>query len=206
MENTHEHSIKEKMKLVFATHNHNKAHEIQALLNDQIELITLDDIQCFEEIPETAVTLEGNAKMKAAYVVEQFNMNCFADDTGLEIDALNNEPGVYSARYAGEERDPEKNMDLVLEKLAHSTNRKARFRTVISLYWQNEFHEFEGIVEGEITTSKSGAKGFGYDPIFKPENSEKTFAEMDLVEKNTMSHRARAFEKMVVFLNTGAKP
>jgi XTP/dITP diphosphohydrolase len=194
------------MKLVFATHNHNKAHEIQALLNDQIELITLDDIQCFEEIPETAVTLEGNAKMKAAYVVEQFNMNCFADDTGLEIDALNNEPGVYSARYAGEERDPEKNMDLVLEKLAHSTNRKARFRTVISLYWQNEFHEFEGIVEGEITTSKSGAKGFGYDPIFKPENSEKTFAEMDLVEKNTMSHRARAFEKMVVFLNTGAKP
>lgn len=206
MENTHEHSIKEKMKLVFATHNHNKAHEIQALLNDQIELITLDDIQCFEEIPETAVTLEGNAKMKAAYVVEQFNMNCFADDTGLEIDALNNEPGVYSARYAGEERDPEKNMDLVLEKLAHSTNRKARFRTVISLYWQNEFHEFEGTVEGEITTSKSGAKGFGYDPIFKPENSEKTFAEMDLVEKNTMSHRARAFEKMVVFLNTGAKP
>lgn len=194
------------MKLVFATHNHNKAHEIQALLNDQIELITLDDIQCFEEIPETAVTLEGNAKMKAAYVVEQFNMNCFADDTGLEIDALNNEPGVYSARYAGEERDPEKNMDLVLEKLAHSTNRKARFRTVISLYWQNEFHEFEGIVEGEITTSKSGAKGFGYDPIFKPENNEKTFAEMDLVEKNTMSHRARAFEKMVVFLNTGAKP
>ncbi len=194
------------MKLVFATHNHNKAHEIQALLNDQIELITLDDIQCFEEIPETAVTLEGNAKMKAAYVVEQFNMNCFADDTGLEIDALNNEPGVYSARYAGEERDPEKNMDLVLEKLAHSTNRKARFRTVISLYWQNEFHEFEGIVEGEITTSKSGAKGFGYDPIFKPENSEKTFAEMDLIEKNTMSHRARAFEKMIVFLNTGAKP
>lgn len=206
MENTHEHSIKEKMKLVFATHNHNKAHEIQALLNDQIELITLDDIQCFEEIPETAATLEGNAKMKAAYVVEQFNMNCFADDTGLEIDALNNEPGVYSARYAGEERDPEKNMALVLEKLAHLTNRKARFRTVISLYWQNEFHEFEGIVEGEITTSKSGAKGFGYDPIFKPENSEKTFAEMDLAEKNTMSHRARAFEKMVAFLNTSTKP
>lgn len=194
------------MKLVFATHNHNKAHEIQALLNDQIELITLDDIQCFEEIPETAVTLEGNAKMKAAYVVEQFNMNCFADDTGLEIDALNNEPGVYSARYAGEERDPEKNMALVLEKLKDKSNRKARFRTVISLYWQNEFHEFEGIVEGEITTSKSGAKGFGYDPIFKPENSEKTFAEMDLIEKNTMSHRARAFEKMVVFLNTSAKP
>lgn len=194
------------MKLVFATHNHNKAHEIQALLNDQIELITLDDIQCFEEIPETAATLEGNAKMKAAYVVEQFNMNCFADDTGLEIDALNNEPGVYSARYAGEERDPEKNMALVLEKLAHLTNRKARFRTVISLYWQNEFHEFEGIVEGEITTSKSGAKGFGYDPIFKPENSEKTFAEMDLAEKNTMSHRARAFEKMVAFLNTSTKP
>jgi XTP/dITP diphosphohydrolase len=194
------------MKLVFATHNHNKAHEIQALLPHTIEIVTLDEIQCFEEIPETAATLEGNAKMKATYVVEQFNMNCFADDTGLEIDALNNEPGVYSARYAGEERDPEKNMALVLEKLAHSTNRKARFRTVISLYWQNEFHEFEGIVEGEITTSKSGAKGFGYDPIFKPENSEKTFAEMDLVEKNTMSHRARAFEKMVVFLNTGVKP
>jgi XTP/dITP diphosphohydrolase len=194
------------MKLVFATHNHNKAHEIQALLNDQIELITLDDIQCFEEIPETAATLEGNAKMKATYVVEQFNMNCFADDTGLEIDALNNEPGVYSARYAGEERDPEKNMALVLEKLAHSTNRKARFRTVISLYWEGEFHEFEGIVNGVITTEKSGGKGFGYDPIFKPENSDKTFAEMDLAEKNTMSHRARAFEKMVAFLNAEAKP
>lgn len=192
------------MKLVFATHNHNKAHEIQALLNDQIELITLDDIQCFEEIPETAATLEGNAKMKAAYVVEQFNMNCFADDTGLEIEALNNEPGVYSARYAGEDRDPEKNMALVLEKLRDKSNRKARFRTVISLYWEGEFHEFEGIVEGEITTEKSGAKGFGYDPIFKPENSEKTFAEMDLTEKNTMSHRARAFEKMVAFLNAEA--
>jgi XTP/dITP diphosphohydrolase len=193
------------MKLVFATHNHNKAHEIQALLNDQIELITLDDIQCFEEIPETAATLEGNARMKAAYVVAEFNMNCFADDTGLEIDALNNEPGVYSARYAGEERDPEKNMALVLDKLTNKSNRKARFRTVISLYWKNEFHEFEGIVNGEITTEKSGAKGFGYDPIFKPENSNKTFAEMDLTEKNTMSHRARAFEKMVAFLNTEAK-
>lgn len=192
------------MKLVFATHNHNKAHEIQALLNDQIELITLDEIQCFEEIPETAATLEGNAKMKAAYVVEQFNMNCFADDTGLEIEALNNEPGVYSARYAGEDRDPEKNMALVLEKLRDKSNRKARFRTVISLYWEGEFHEFEGIVEGKITTEKSGAKGFGYDPIFKPENSEKTFAEMDLTEKNTMSHRARAFEKMVAFLNAEA--
>lgn len=192
------------MKLVFATHNHNKAHEIQALLNDQIELITLDEIQCFEEIPETAATLEGNAKMKAAYVVEQFNMNCFADDTGLEIEALNNEPGVYSARYAGEDRDPEKNMALVFEKLRDKSNRKARFRTVISLYWEGEFHEFEGIVEGEITTEKSGAKGFGYDPIFKPENSEKTFAEMDLTEKNTMSHRARAFEKMVAFLNAEA--
>ncbi len=192
------------MKLVFATHNHNKAHEIQALLNDQIELITLDEIQCFEEIPETAATLEGNAKMKAAYVVEQFNMNCFADDTGLEIEALNNEPGVYSARYAGEDRDPKKNMALVLEKLRDKSNRKARFRTVISLYWEGEFHEFEGIVEGKITTEKSGAKGFGYDPIFKPENSEKTFAEMDLTEKNTMSHRARAFEKMVAFLNAEA--
>ena len=170
----------------------------------QIELITLDEIQCFEEIPETAATLEGNAKMKAAYVVEQFNMNCFADDTGLEIEALNNEPGVYSARYAGEDRDPEKNMALVLEKLRDKSNRKARFRTVISLYWEGEFHEFEGIVEGKITTEKSGAKGFGYDPIFKPENSEKTFAEMDLTEKNTMSHRARAFEKMVAFLNAEA--
>lgn len=192
------------MKLVFATHNHNKAHEIQALLNDQIELITLDDIQCFEEIPETAATLEGNARMKAAYVVAEFNMNCFADDTGLEIEALNNEPGVYSARYAGEERDPEKNMALVLDKLTNKSNRKARFRTVISLYWKDEFHEFEGIVDGEITTEKSGAKGFGYDPIFKPENSNKTFAEMDLTEKNTMSHRARAFEKMVAFLNSEA--
>jgi XTP/dITP diphosphohydrolase len=143
--------------------------------------------------------------MKAAYVVAEFNMNCFADDTGLEIEALNNEPGVYSARYAGEDRDPEKNMALVLDKLTNKSNRKARFRTVISLYWKDEFHEFEGIVDGEITTEKSGAKGFGYDPIFKPENSNKTFAEMDLTEKNTMSHRARAFEKMVAFLNAEAK-
>jgi len=193
------------MKIVFATHNHNKAHEIQALLNKQIELITLDEIQCFEDIPETASTLEGNARLKAQYVVEKFNLNCFADDTGLEIEALNNEPGVYSARYAGDEREPEKNMALVLEKLKDKTNRKARFRTVISLYWNGEFTEFEGIVEGEITIQKRGEEGFGYDPIFVPENCGKTFAEMDLAEKNKMSHRARAFEKMVTFLNAVTK-
>lgn len=188
------------MKLVFATHNHNKAREIQVLLPEEIKVFTLDEIQCFEEIPETAATLEGNAKLKAEYVYKQFAMNCFADDTGLEIVALNSEPGIYSARYAGQQRDSNDNMDLVLKKLEGLDFRSAQFRTIIALYWKDDLHLFEGIVKGEIIKEKRGSKGFGYDPIFVPENEERTFAEMSLEEKNKFSHRARAFSKMIDFL------
>jgi XTP/dITP diphosphohydrolase len=190
------------MKLVFATHNHNKAKEIQALVPEGITIVTLDDLQCNEDIPETAPTLEGNAIQKAEYIVNQFNLNVFADDTGLEIEALNSEPGVISARYAGEQRDSNQNMDLVLEKLNGIENRNAQFRTAIALYWEGEMHLFEGIVKGTMRTEKSGEEGFGYDPIFEPENCGKTFAEMSLDEKNKMSHRARALEKMIAFLTT----
>lgn len=190
------------MKLVFATHNHNKAKEIQALVPEGITIVTLDDLQCNEDIPETAPTLEGNAIQKAEYIVNQFNLNVFADDTGLEIEALNGEPGVISARYAGEQRDSNQNMDLVLEKLNGIVNRNAQFRTAIALYWEGEMHLFEGIVKGKMRTEKSGNEGFGYDPIFEPENCGKTFAEMSLDEKNKMSHRARALEKMIAFLTT----
>lgn len=190
------------MKLVFATHNHNKAKEIQSLVPEGITLVTLDDLQCFEDIPETAPTLEGNAIQKAEYIVNQFNLNVFADDTGLEIEALDGKPGVISARYAGEQRDSNQNMDLVLEQLQGKVNRNAQFRTAIALYWEGEMHLFEGIVKGTIRTEKSGAEGFGYDPIFEPENCGKTFAEMSLEEKNKMSHRARALEKMIAFLST----
>lgn len=188
------------MKLIFATHNHNKAHEIQAMMPEGIEVLTLDEIHCFEEIPETEKNLEGNATMKAQYIVDEFNLNCFADDTGLEIEALNGEPGVYSARYAGESRDANANMDLVLEKMKGQSNRKAQFRTAIALYWDGEMYLFEGIVKGTILAEKRGKDGFGYDPIFEPENSEKSFAEMSLAEKNTISHRARALKKMIDFL------
>jgi XTP/dITP diphosphohydrolase len=190
------------MKLVFATHNHNKAKEIQALVPEGITIVTLDDLQCNEDIPETAPTLEGNAIQKAEYIVNQFNLNVFADDTGLEIEALNGEPGVISARYAGEQRDSNQNMDLVLKKLNGIENRNAQFRTAIALYWEGEMHLFEGIVKGTMRTEKSGEEGFGYDPIFQPENCGKTFAEMSLDEKNKMSHRARALEKMIAFLTT----
>ena len=179
------------MKLVFATHNHNKAKEIQALVPEGITIVTLDDLQCNEDIPETAPTLEGNAIQKAEYIVNQFNLNVFADDTGLEIEALNGEPGVISARYAGEQRDSNQNMDLVLKKLNGIENRNAQFRTAIALYWEGEMHLFEGIVKGTMRTEKSGEEGFGYDPIFQPENCGKTFAEMSLDEKNKMSPSTR---------------
>lgn len=188
------------MKLVFATHNHNKALEIQAIMPKGIEVVTLDEIQCNEDIPETENTLEGNAKLKAQYIVDQFNMNCFADDTGLEVEELNGEPGVYSARYAGESRDSDANMDLVLEKLAGKENRNAQFRTAIALYWDGKMHLFEGIVKGRIIENKRGKDGFGYDPIFEPENCGRTFAEMSLEEKSKVSHRARAIKQMIEFL------
>ncbi len=189
------------MKLIFATHNHNKAREIQAIMPEGIELLTLDEIQCNEEIPETAATLEGNAKLKAAYIAQQFDMECFADDTGLEVAALHGEPGVHSARYAGQSRDQEANMHLLLEKLATKGDRSAQFRTVIALYWNKEYHYFEGIVKGKILQEKKGNNGFGYDPIFEPENCRKSFAEMTLEEKNKYSHRSRALDKMIAFLS-----
>lgn len=189
------------MKLLFATANVNKAKEIAALLPASYELLTLQDIDLKEDIPETRDTLEGNAQQKSEYVLNNFNLDCFADDTGLEISALNNEPGVRSARYAGEQRDTEANMQLVLERLKGKADRSARFRTVISLELKGQQYLFEGIVNGTIREEKLGEGGFGYDPIFEPENCGRTFGEMTMEEKNGYSHRARAFEKMIAFLS-----
>lgn len=189
------------MKLVFATNNPNKLKEIQHKLGNDIELLGLKDIGCDEDIPETEPTLEGNALLKAMYVYEKFGYDCFADDTGLEIDALNGEPGVYSARYAGEAKDAQANMDKVLAKLNGETDRSARFRTVIAVVIGGKQTVMDGEVKGTILTKKRGTDGFGYDPIFQPEGYEISFAEMDLTEKNKISHRARAVEKLVVFLN-----
>jgi XTP/dITP diphosphohydrolase len=191
------------MKLVFATHNSNKAKEIQSLLPDDFQILTLTQINCIDEIPETSETLEGNSLLKAQFVSDNFNLNCFADDTGLEIDALNGRPGVYSARYAGEEKKADANMNLVLSELKNESNRKAQFRTVITLILNDKTHVFEGIVRGEMSIEKRGSDGFGYDPIFIPEGQSKTFAEMTLAEKNQQSHRARAFEKMIAFFTKG---
>jgi len=190
------------MKILFATSNKNKALEIQKLIPEGFEILTLNDIDLQEEIPETSDTIEGNAIQKTNFIIENFGIDCFADDTGLEIEALNGEPGVYSARYAGEEKDSNKNMDLVLKKMQGITNRKARFKTIISLTLDNKSYLFEGIVEGIIRKNKTGNLGFGYDPIFEPENKGKTFAEMTIEEKNSISHRGRAFEKMIHFLNS----
>jgi len=193
------------MQLVFATHNNNKAKEIQAIVPNGIQIVTLDDLDCTEDIPETENTLEGNARLKSQFVVDKFQLNCFADDTGLEIEALNGEPGVYSARYAGESCDSERNMQRVLDNLAETKNRNAQFRTVISLFWEGETYLFEGVVKGRIVKERRGKEGFGYDPIFEPENCGKTFSEMDLAEKNTLSHRSRALKKMVEFLENKKK-
>lgn len=188
------------MKIIFATANQNKANEIQKIVPAEIEILSLKDINFEGDIPETQPTIEGNAVQKANFIVDKFAMNCFADDTGLEIEALNGEPGVYSARYAGEDRSDENNMNLVLEKLNNFENKKARFKTVIALSLNKELHTFEGIVEGTIISEKRGMNGFGYDPIFIPMGTDKTFAEMTMEEKNQNSHRARAIRKMVEFL------
>jgi len=190
------------MKLVFATHNSNKAKEIQSLLPSDFQILTLTAINCHEEIPETAESLEGNSLLKAQFVNDHFNLNCFADDTGLEIQALNGRPGVFSARYAGEEKSTEKNIDLVLFELKNDENRKAQFRTVITLILNDKTILFEGVVKGTISKEKKGSDGFGYDPIFTPEGQTRTFAEMTMEEKNIQSHRARAFEKMISFLSS----
>jgi len=188
------------MELVFATNNKHKLKELQTILGNSFRLLSLNDIGCFEEIPEEQPTLEGNARQKAQHVYEKFGYPCFADDTGLEISALNGEPGVFSARYAGEEKDSNANMNKVLKKMAKINNRKARFRTVISLIENSREEQFEGLVEGEIIREKRGDSGFGYDPIFLPGGFDKTFAEMNLEEKNKISHRGRAVEKLIRFL------
>lgn len=189
------------MKLVFSTGNLNKANEIKSMLPEDTELLTLKDLDLEDDIPETAPTLEGNAKLKAKYVVEHYNIDCFADDTGLEVYCLNNEPGILSARYAGEQKSSEDNIKLLLSKLIEKNDRRARFRTVIALHLDGNLHTFEGIVEGKIIHEKRGEKGFGYDPIFVPDGYDITFAEMSLNEKNMISHRAKAFAKMIEFLN-----
>ena len=187
-------------KMVVATNNAHKLKEIAAILGQEIELLSLKDIQCFADIPETADTLEGNACQKAMYIYENYGMDCFADDTGLEVEALGGAPGVFSARYAGEGHDSEANMQKLLKELAGKENRKAQFRTVICLIRNGKEHLFEGIVKGEIIQEKRGGEGFGYDPIFVPEGYDLTFAELGDDVKNTISHRARAVEKLCQFL------
>jgi XTP/dITP diphosphohydrolase len=189
------------MQLIFATNNANKLKEVNFLLSSSITLKSLADIAFNEDIPETENTLEGNALLKARHIAQKFNCNCFADDTGLEIVALNGEPGVYSARYAGEQKNSEDNMQKVLEKLESKANRQAQFRTVIALILDGKEHLFEGVVKGKITKEKRGADGFGYDPLFIPDGFDKTFAEMTLEEKNKLSHRAIALNKMAEFLS-----
>jgi XTP/dITP diphosphohydrolase len=187
-------------KMVVATNNAHKLKEIAAILGQEIELLSLKDIQCFADIPETADTLEGNARQKAMYIYENYGMDCFADDTGLEVEALGGAPGVFSARYAGEGHDSEANMQKLLKELAGKENRKAQFRTVICLIRNGKEYLFEGIVKGEIIQEKRGGEGFGYDPIFVPEGYDLTFAELGDDVKNTISHRARAVEKLCQFL------
>ena len=188
------------MKLVFATNNLNKLKELQAMLPKTIELLSLKDINCNEEVDETETTLEGNAKLKAEYITKNYGYNCFADDTGLEVDALNGQPGVYSARYAGEAKNAEKNMQKLLLALKNKIDRNAQFRTAICLNLDGKQFLFEGVCRGEIIKEKQGQEGFGYDPIFKPTHSKDTFATMSSVEKNKISHRGIAVQELVAFL------
>lgn len=188
-------------QLVFATNNAHKLEEVAAKLNGDIQLLSLNDIGCKDEIDETGTTFQQNASLKSRYIFNKYNVNCFGDDSGLEIDALNGDPGVYSARYAGTHGNHPANMQKVLRELAEMSNRRARFRTVISLLWEGEEYFFEGTVEGTIRHELSGSEGFGYDPIFQPDGYRNTFAEMTMEQKNSISHRAKAVEKMVAFLN-----
>ena len=190
-----------KRKLVFVTNNAHKLEEISSILGGKMELLSLKDIQCTADIPETADTLEGNAIQKAEYIHRHYGLDCFADDTGLEVEALNGAPGVYSARYAGEGHDSEANMQKLLHNLEGKDNRKARFRTAICLIMDNEQHLFEGICRGEIIQEKRGGAGFGYDPIFVPEGYTETFAELGNDIKNTISHRAKAVQMLCESLN-----
>jgi XTP/dITP diphosphohydrolase len=194
------------MKLCLATNNAHKVEELQALLGEKFQLQTLKEIGCFDDIPETANTFDGNSLQKAMYVWERFKIDCIADDSGLEVDALNGEPGVFSARYAGtpsvgEQVNHAKNIEKLLRNLKGIENRAAQFRSVITLLIKGESHFFEGIIRGKITQERHGEKGFGYDPIFMPEGYDRTFAEMTMEEKNPISHRGLAVAKMIDFLN-----
>jgi len=187
-------------EICFATNNANKLKEIQQMLGNQFKIVSLQDIGCHEDIAETADTIEGNSQIKARYVWDKYKVNCFADDTGLETYALNNEPGVYSARYAGTPKDDGKNMAKLLKNLDGKENRGAQFKTVVTLILNGEERCFEGIIKGNILTEPVGNQGFGYDPVFQPEGYQISFAQMDLSEKNQISHRARAVQKLVAFL------
>ena len=189
-----------KTTLCFATNNSHKLEEIKAILGNSFELLSLNDIYCQEELPETGNTLEANSLQKAKYLYDNYNVDCFADDTGLEVHALGGEPGVYSARYAGEQRSHADNINLLLKNLVNKSDRSARFRTVITLIQNGNITQFEGIVNGKIIDELKGTQGFGYDPTFIPEGYDRTFAEMDLIEKGEISHRGRAFQQLVAFL------
>lgn len=189
------------MKICFATNNPKKIEEVKAALGDSFEIVSLKDIGCLDELPETGDTLEHNAFQKAKYVKEHFGVDCFADDTGLEVDALEGEPGVYSGRYAGEPRSDERNIDLLIKNLDKTSMRTARFKTVIALLLGNEEYKFEGVAEGEILKERRGNGGFGYDPIFLPKGYSKSFAELSLTEKNKISHRGKAVSELISFLS-----
>jgi XTP/dITP diphosphohydrolase len=188
--------------VIIATNNRHKLEEIQFALSEGITLKTLQDIGCDEELAEDQDTIEGNSLQKADYVYKNYHVDCFADDTGLEVESLNGAPGVISARYAGPQRSHDDNIDLLLKSMEEKSNRRARFKTVITLIWKGRIHTFEGIVNGTILTSRRGTKGFGYDPVFLPEGFSKTLAEMSLDEKNQVSHRGIAVRKLANFLNT----
>lgn len=190
------------MKLIFASNNKNKIKEIKNLVPSTIEILSLEDIGCNVDIPETADTIEGNALLKADYIKRHYGFNCFADDSGLEVDALHGAPGVYSARYAGEDKDDTANNNKLLEALTQETNRKANFKTVIALHYNGVQHMFTGIVKGEILSEPQGEGGFGYDPLFKAQGMSKSFAELTVEEKNTISHRGEAVKQLVAFLKT----
>ena len=193
------------MKLVFATNNPNKLKEVQEMLPNTIELLSLSDINCYDEIDETEMSLEGNATLKADYITQKYGYDCFADDTGLEVESLNGKPGVYSARFAGEPSNSENNMQKLLTELKNKSNRNAQFRTAVSLNINDANFIFEGVCKGSILEKKQGEKGFGYDPIFKPENHTNSFAEMSSEEKNIISHRGIAIKKLVSFLSSYKK-
>ncbi|MDC6389521.1 non-canonical purine NTP diphosphatase [Maribacter sp. PR1] len=190
------------MKLVFATQNQNKLREIKKLLPPNIDLVSLNEIGCTESIPETAETLQGNAKLKSDYVYQKYKLPCFADDSGLVVDSLNGEPGVYSARYAGKENDAQANMDKLLKSLETKKDRSASFKTVIALNLNGETQFFKGSVQGKITHTKKGIQGFGYDPIFLPNGYTETFAELPIETKNEIGHRGKAFSKLITYLQS----